>query len=71
MMEWEGLWMMEQEGLWVMKQGLVGLVAEELPPVEQSAPLNIPQTFYTEMLKFLLQCLRHIQGVLCLYLLLV
>ena len=45
--------MMEQEGLWVMKQGLVELVAEGLPPVEQFAPLNMPQTFCTEMLKFL------------------
>ena len=45
--------MMELEGLWVMKHGLVELVAEGLPPVEQSAPLNMPQTFCTEMLKFL------------------
>ena len=36
-----------------MKQGLVELVAEGLPPVEQSAPLNMPETFCTEMLKFL------------------
>ena len=33
--------------------GTGGTVAEGLPPVEQSAPLNMPQTFCTEMLKFL------------------
>ena len=36
-----------------MKQQLVELVVEGLPPVEQSAALNMPQTFHTEMLKFL------------------
>ena len=67
-MVWEGLWVMAWEGLWVMDQGLAELVAEGLPPVEQglaefvaeglhlveqSVPLNVPQIFCTEMLKFL------------------
>ena len=37
----------------MMEQGLVELAAEGLPPVEQSSSLNMPQTFCTEMLKFL------------------
>ena len=44
---------MEWEGLWVMEQGLAELAAEGLPPVDQSAPLNVPKTFCTEILKFL------------------
>ena len=40
-------------GLWILEQGLEELAAEELPQVEQSAPLDMPQTFCTKMLKFL------------------
>ena len=44
--------MLEQGGgLWMLEQGLAELAAEELPPVEQSAPLDVPQVFCTEMLK--------------------
>ena len=34
----------------MLEQGLAELDAEGLPPVEQSALLDIPQTFCTEML---------------------
>ena len=37
----------------MMEQGLAELAAEGLAPVEQSAPLDMVQTFCTEMLKFL------------------
>ena len=48
-----GLWVMELGGgLWMLEQGLAELAAEGLPPVEQSVPLDMPQTFCTEILKF-------------------
>ena len=54
LLELGGLWVMEQGGeLWMLEQGLAELTAEGLHPVEQSAPLDMPQTFCTEMLKFL------------------
>ena len=39
-------------GLWILEQGLAELAAEGLPPVEQSVPLDMPQTFCIELLTF-------------------
>ena len=36
-------------GLWLLEQGLAEVADEGLPPVEQSAPLDMPQTFCTEI----------------------
>ena len=40
------------KGLWMLEQELAELAAEGLPPVEQSVPLDMPQIFCMNMLKF-------------------
>ena len=47
---------------WMLEQGLAELVAEGMSPVEQSSPLNMPQIFCTEMLKFILAILHTHPG---------